>query len=240
MRRHIFQSLCCHSRRDIFFPMVSLRIFQVDIEVPCHQQFGTPGALLERGDDTLYLQGDVGGKLISHDVTPLLPCRQLEADDIGSELLDGLHCKMRRQTVKHSHSAAVSDRRVCRNDAIPSRPAAVDSVCYLCFLEDYQVHVSLGHPPQRRLQSSVTTVTDVVGAEPNRHLTSRSTPSTPTHPLPTDAFLTPALAALPFFACLPFSCSRPRSALARLPLPLLSPLPSLFSPLSYSVTFTLA
>ena len=132
-----------------------------------------------------------------HNVTPPLPRRQLEAGDVGSELLDGLHQKMRRRSVKQCHSTAVSAWRVRRDDAIPSRPAGVDSVCYLGFLEDYQVHVGLGHPPQLRLQSSITVITVVIGPEPNWYLPSCRNPSTPTHPPPTDSFFTPAPAALP-------------------------------------------
>ena len=142
--------------------------------------------------------------------------------------------------MEHCHSAAVSAWRVCRNDGIPIRPVVVDAVSELCFLEDAQVHVGLGHLPQYRLQSPVTTVTDSVGAEPNRHRPPRKPPSTPTHHLPTDSFLTLAPAILPVRAFLPFRRSRTCSAPVGLPLPFLSPLPSPFYPLSYSMPFTLA
>ena len=85
--RHILKLLCCHSRRGILSPPVALRLRQVYIEIPCHQQFGAPGALLERDYNTLYCQGVVGGKVTSHDVPPPLPRRQLEADNVGSEML---------------------------------------------------------------------------------------------------------------------------------------------------------
>ena len=112
--------------------------------------------------------------------------------------MDGLHREMRRQPVKHCHSAAVSDWRLCRGNAIPSQPAGVDDVIEFCFLEDDQVHVGLGHPPQRRLQCPITTVTDIIGEEPNRHRTPRRPPSTPTHPRPTVSFFNPAPANLLF------------------------------------------
>ena len=147
---------------------------------------------------------------------------------------------MRRQSVEHCHSATVSARRVRCNNAIPSLPAGVYAVSDFCFLEDTQVHVGLGHPPQRRLQSPVTTVMNIIGAKPNRHLPPCRLPSTPTHPRPTDSCFTPAPTSLPAYARFPFSRSRPRSAPADLPLPFPSPFPSLFSTLSYSVTFTLA
>ena len=212
MRQHILKSLRCHGRRDILSPPVAFRLRQVYIEIPRHQQSGAPGALLERDDDTLYCQGVVGGKVTSHDVPPPLPRRQLEADDVGPKLLDGLHHKMRCRPVKHCHSAALSDWHVRCDDAIPSQTVGADSICYLCLMEDAQVHVGLGHIPQCRLWSPVTAVTDVVGAEPNRCLPPRRTPSTLTHPPPTDAFLTPDPAALPARACLPFRRSRSRSA----------------------------
>ena len=60
--------------------------------------------------------------------------------------------------------------------------------------------------------SPVTTVSDFVGAEPKRHPPPRRTPSTLTHPPPTDAFLTPAHDSLPICACLHFFRSCPRSA----------------------------
>ena len=112
--------------------------------------------------------------------------------------------------MKYCHSTVLSVRRVRRDDTIPSRPAGVDSVCCLFSLEDSQFHVGLGHPPQRRLQSPVTAVTDVVGAKTNRYLPPRSNPGTPTHPPPTDTFLSPDPDALPTRAYLSFRRYRPR------------------------------
>ena len=112
---------------------------------------------------------------------------------------------MWRRPVKHCHSAAVSSWCVRLNDAIPIQSAGVDYISDLCFLGDAQVHVVLVHPPQHRLQPPVTTVSDIVGAKPNRHRPPRKTPSTPTNPLTTDSFLTLAPADLPVCACLPLS-----------------------------------
>ena len=36
-------------------------------------EFGNPGALLERGDDTIYFRSVVGGEVTSHDVPPPPP-----------------------------------------------------------------------------------------------------------------------------------------------------------------------
>ena len=104
---------------------------------------------------------------------------------------------MRRRPVKHCHSAAVSAWHVRHGDAITILTAGVDAVSDFCFLEDSQVHVCLGHPPQRRLQSPVTTVTDIIGAKLNRHCPPCRPPSTAIHPLPTDSFFTLSPAALP-------------------------------------------
>ena len=76
---------------------------------------------------------------------------------------------MQRRLVKDCHSAAVLYQCVCRGDAIPRRPAGVDPIRQFRFLEYPQVHVGLLHPPQCRLQSTVTSVTDVIGAESNPH-----------------------------------------------------------------------
>ena len=186
------------------------------------------------------LFGDCEGEITSHNVPPPFPCRQLEADGVGSKLLDGLYHKMLRPPLKYWHSATMSAWRVRRDNAIPIQTADVDYVCYLCFMEDAQVPVGLVHPYQRRIQSPVTTVTDVVGAEPNQQLPPRKTPSTQTNPLPTDDSLTPSPDALPVRACLPFFRSHLCSAPDDLPLPLLYPFPYPFSPLSYSVPFTSA
>ena len=168
------------------------------------------------------------------------PRCQLEADDVGSILLVSLHREMRHRPVEHCHSAKMSARRVCRNDAITIRPVGAHAVSDFCFLEDAHVHVGLGHPPKCQLQSPVTTVTDIIGAKHNWHRPPRKTHSTTTNPLPTDAFLTPAPTDLPVRACLPFCRSRPRSTPTVLPMTFMSPLPSPFSPLSYSVPFTSA
>ena len=55
---------------------------------------------------------------------------------------------MWRRPVEHCQSTAMSSRRVCRNNAVPSRSAGVYTVGNLYFLKDAKVHVGLGHPPQ--------------------------------------------------------------------------------------------
>ena len=80
-------------------------------------------------------------------VTASRPCHQLESDDVWAKFLDGLHRKVRRRPVEDCHSAAVSDRHILRDDAIPSRPAGVDPIRHFFLLKDAQVHVGLGNPP---------------------------------------------------------------------------------------------
>ena len=66
---------------------------QEHIKVSRYQQFGAPGSLLEPSDENLYRQGVVGCEVTSNDVPLPLPCGQLKSDNVGPELLDGLHCK---------------------------------------------------------------------------------------------------------------------------------------------------
>ena len=117
------------------------------VQVSRHHQFGSLGALLERFDDPLYCRGVVGGEVTFHDVPTPHPRYQLEADDVGSKLWDGLHRKTRRRPVEDCHSATVSARRVCRDDAIPSRPAGVYTVCHFCFIERCPGPCWPGTPP---------------------------------------------------------------------------------------------
>ena len=106
------------------------------------------------------------------------------------------------------------------------------------FFKYAQVHVGLGHPPQFRLQSPVTTITYIIGAEPNRHCPPCRLPSNLTHPRPTNSFFTPSPAALSARSRFPFRRSRPRSIPVGLPSPFSYPFPYPFSPLFYSVPFT--
>ena len=126
------------------------------------------------------------------------------------------------------------------HDALPISANPRYRLSNLFFLKNAQVHVGLGHPPQRRFQSPVTTVTDIIGAEHNLHRLLHRLPRTPTHPRPTESFFTPAPSSLPAHARLPFRRSCPCSIPAGLPSPFLSPFPSLFSPIYYSDLFTSA
>ena len=65
----------------------------------------------------------------------------MEADDVGPELMYGLHREMRCWTVEHCHFSMVSDWRVRSDDAVPNRIAGVYAISKLCFLKDSQVHV---------------------------------------------------------------------------------------------------
>ena len=205
MRQHILHNLRLQFRRYVLSPPDALQLRQLCIEVSRHQQSGTMWPLLESGEDTIYCQGVIGGDVTSQDVPPLVPRRQLKADNIGPEMLDSLYRKIWCWPVEYCHSAAVSAWRVCSKNAVPIQPAGVDSISYLSLLKDAQVHLSLGHPPQSRLQPPVSSVTNLISTIPNPHPTPRRTPVTLTHPPPTDAFLSPDPAALPAHACLPFS-----------------------------------
>ena len=85
----------------------------------------------------------------------------------------------------------MSAQRIRGDDAVSDRPASVDSVRQLSILKYYQVHIVLGHPFQRQLQSSIPAVTDIVGAKMYWLPPPRRTPSTPVNPLPTQPFRPP-------------------------------------------------
>ena len=134
--------------------------------------------------------------------------------------------------VEECNNAAVLARRFRRDDDIAGGPAGLDPIREFCLLEDSQIHVCLGHPPECRLQTSLAPVMNVVGAESNRHLPTRSPPGIVVHALPTvPRFLCP-----PARACLarsPFApVCRPRcpvlTVIIAVPVPV--PVPPVLSP----------
>ena len=89
----IFEYLCRQYRSNILSPPFALWLQQFHIEIPCHQQFVAPGALLERGDNTLYCRGVVGGEVTSDDLPLPRSHRELETDDVRAKLVHGFHHK---------------------------------------------------------------------------------------------------------------------------------------------------
>ena len=61
----------------------------------------------------------------------------------GVKFFYRLHREVWFRAVENCDAAAVSARRVCRNDAIAGQPAGVDSIGKFGLLEDAQVHVGL-------------------------------------------------------------------------------------------------
>ena len=88
-------------------------------------------------------------------------------------------------------------RRVCCDNAVPSRPVGIDDIGKFILQEDAQVHIGLGYPPKRQLQTPVSTVTNVVGSKPTWHPTPCRSSCTLTYPLPTYAFTSSVLLCLP-------------------------------------------
>ena len=70
---------------------------------------------------------------------------------IVPKLLHRLHHELWFGAVEKCDAAAVSARRIRRDDAIAKRPAGVDPIREFCLLEDSHIHVSLGHPPECHL-----------------------------------------------------------------------------------------
>ena len=92
-------------------------------------------------------------------------------------------------------------RRVCGNDAVPGRPAGVDSDRQLSLLQDTQVHIGLRYPSQCQLQSAVPAVTYIVCSKTYHLPHPRSPLSTPAHSLPMYTFSSSSSsAARPSFA----------------------------------------
>ena len=117
--RHILQPFCSLFRRNFLPPPIPLRLQKIQIKLSCHQNFGAPVFFLEHGNDTLYRLGVVGGELTSNDLTSPLPCRQLEANDVGPELLDGLHRKKRWWPIEDCNPAAVPARCIRCDNTVP-------------------------------------------------------------------------------------------------------------------------
>ena len=163
------------------------------------------GPHLDISHNALYFWVVVRGEVTSHDApSPLLHC-QLEANKLGTELLDSLHREMRCWLVEHCHSAVVPAQRFRINDAVPIQPTGVDSISYLGFFKDAQVHVGLVSPPQSLIQFPVSFILNIIGTEPNRHPPPCRNPATPIHPPSTDFFSSLDPTALPTCTWLPFS-----------------------------------
>ena len=96
----------------------------------------------------------------------MLPLYQMESYDVSSKLLQRLNRKTWRHTVKHCLSAAVFDQCAHRYNTVAGQLIGVDAIYKLRILEDDQIQFGLGHTPQRQLEYSVPTVTDIIQSEP--------------------------------------------------------------------------
>ena len=176
-----------------------LRCCENDVKIARHQQLRAPWLTPYCLADLLHRRSVFGGKVHSHYVPPPRPRRDLEPNEVGSKLLHRLHHKVWRRAVEDCDTAAVSAWRVRRDDAIAGRPAGVDNISEFSLLEDSHIHVSLGHPPQCCIETSLPSVANVVDAKSNRHLPTRRTPGTVAHaPLTVPRFPCPP----PAHACL--------------------------------------
>ena len=140
------------------------------VKVARHQQFRAPWLPLDRLQYSLHRRRVIGIDVHTCDVPPLLPRRKLEPNYIGSKLLHRLHQEVWFGVVEECDAATVSAWCIRRDDAIAGHFAGVDTICEFCLLEDSQIRVSLGHPPECCLQTFPASVANVVGAESNRHL----------------------------------------------------------------------
>ena len=150
----------------------------------------------------------------------------MEADNVGPKFLDDLHRIARWRQVGNCNPAAMPSQRIRGDNAVSNGPASVDAICEFSFLKYAWVYIDLGNTYQLWPQTSVPSVTDIVGAKPNRLPPSGRNPSTPAHPLPTYAF-SPSL-----LHCPPRSRHPPPYSI-----PVLSPITVLPYP-PYSIPFT--
>ena len=86
----------------------------------------------------------------------------------------------------------MSALHVCSDDAVSGQLVGVYPISALRLLEDAQVHVGLGHSPDRRFQTSVPPVPDIVSAKSNRHFFLHRTPGTLERSPPTVSFFFPS------------------------------------------------
>ena len=63
MGQHVFYPRRFQRCHYLLLPPISLQILQVDVQVPRHQQFSTPGALLEFCDNTFIVEVSLGARL---------------------------------------------------------------------------------------------------------------------------------------------------------------------------------
>ena len=136
MRQHAFQPCLLQIHRNLLVPLLSLWTCKISIKVSHQQQFGSSMALSKRYDSALDIRGVVGGKVTSDYVLSPIPHRQLRSDGFGAKLMYHLHQEPQGLLVQHHHSTVVLSWRVCINDAVSGRPAGVDSISELGFLED--------------------------------------------------------------------------------------------------------
>ena len=174
-------------------PTRSLRLCQFKIKTPCHQQFGSLGALSEHFDDAIYWRGVVGGEVTSNDVPLPLTRLQIKANNVRAEIMDGLYYKLQRSLVDHLSSAAVSARRVGKNEDVSVQPTGAKYDRDLGLLKDAHVQVGLRNPPYNQLESAIPDFLYVLRPEPNwcPFLPPCRNIRTPEHPLPTVVFSPP-------------------------------------------------
>ena len=218
----VFHPLRRQRRRDVLRPPIPLRCCEIDVKIARHQQLRAPWLTPYRLADPLHRRSVFRGEVHSHYVPPPRPLSELEPNAVGSKLLHLLHHEVWRKAVEDCDTAAVSARCVRRDDAIAGRPAGVDNISEFGLLEDSHIHVSLGHPPQCCLETSLPSVANVVGAKYNRHLPTCRTPGTVAHApitFPRFPFPPPLAPASPVY----------RSLLRVVPAGLLAPFLSPFS-----------
>ena len=114
-------------------------------------------------DNDLQGRSILRHKVTPHHVQPSSTCHHLEDDDVWAVIFVGLHREAQQLFLKECHPPAVAAQSVQRNDAKSCRLPCVNPISDLGLLQDSQFNVCLGHPRQRQLKASITSVSDVVG-----------------------------------------------------------------------------
>ena len=120
------------------------------------------GVLDDDCDGTLYGSCVIRGK-VTPDNKPASPFwGYLKYQQVRPVLLQCLDLEVGEVLVENGHPSVVLDWRIGHEDAIARRRACVNPIYYFSILEEPQVEIGLGHPPQCRLDYSVPSIPYII------------------------------------------------------------------------------
>ena len=116
---------------------------QVRIEVSGHQQLGPSGLHADGHDNVLYGGGVFKGDITPHNMTPLPPHHQLEADGVRDVESERLQREVLHLVVEDRDATDVQARRRRCCDAIPAQLPHKNPPRDLRLLEDSKFDIPL-------------------------------------------------------------------------------------------------